>query len=113
MNIFSWWDLHDYLMTVSVKPTEATELILDWHFFCRDKAQNAWYHGNGRPQRQDPTGAAGTELGHEIDPVAKYKYCKHLDFQAGYSHFFPGSFIQRTGPSPDADWAFFQMMYRF
>lgn len=113
MNLFSWKNLHDYQASLSIKPTKKVGISLDWHFFRLDKARDAWYDCNGRPQRHDPTGAAGTELGHEIDLMAKYKYCEHLDLQAGYAHFFPGSFIRRTGPSPDADWVFFQLMYRF
>jgi len=113
MNIFAWMNLQDYQMTLSAKPTDAIDLLLDYHFFRLDQAQDAWYYGNGRPQRQDPTGAAGTELGHEIDLIVKYKWSDHCRFRAGYSHFFPGTFIRRTGPSPDADWVYVQWMYEF
>lgn len=113
MNLFSWKNLHDYQASLSIKPTKKVALSLDWHFFRLDKAKDAWYYCNGRPQREDPTGAAGTELGHEIDLIAKYKCSEHLDFQTGYAHFFPGRFIRRTGPSPDADWVFVQLVYGF
>ena len=113
MNLFSWKNLHDYQVSLGIKPTKELGVSLDWHFFRLDKAKDAWYYGNGRPQRQDPTGAAGTELGQEIDLTAKYKCSEQLDLQAGYAHFFPGTFIRRTGPSRDADWAFAQLVYRY
>lgn len=113
MNIFAWRNLQDYQVTLTAKPTDAIDLLLDYHFFRLDKAQDAWYYGNGRPQRQDPTGAAGNELGHEIDLIVKYRWSDHCRLRFGYSHFFPGAFIQRTGPSPDADWAYAQWMYEF
>ena len=113
MNIFAWRNLQDYQMTVSAKATDAIDVLLDYHFFPLDKARDAWYYGNGRPQRHDPTGAAGTELGHEIDLIVKYKWSDHYRLRAGYSHFFPGDFIRRTGPSPAADWVYVQCMHEF
>lgn len=96
-----------------MKPTAKTELLLDWHYFELDAAQDAWYYSNGRPQRQDPTGGSGRELGHELDFIAMDQWSEQWRFRAGYSHFFPGSFIRRTGPSPQADWVYFQMLYEF
>lgn len=111
MNLFSWKNLHDYQASLGIKPTPKTGVTLDWHFFRLDKAADAWYYCNGRPQRRDPTGAAGTELGHEIDLIAKCQYSDACRFQVGYAHFFPGTFLKRTGAHPDCDWFFFQVMY--
>jgi hypothetical protein len=113
MNIFAWKNLRDYQATASVKPTDKAEIILDWHYFELDRAQDAWYYGNGRPQRWDPTGESGRRLGHEIDLTIHYKYSDHLRLRAGYSHFFPGTFIRRTGKSPQADWVHLQTMWEF
>jgi len=113
MNLFAWMNLQDYQTSLSLEPGEKLDVRLDWHYFRLDKARDAWYYCNSRPQRWDPTGAAGSDLGHEIDLVVKYKCSRCLNLQAGYAHFFPGLFIQRTGPSPDADWAFVQGMLRF
>ena len=96
MNLFSWKNLHDYQASLSIKPTKKVNVSLDWHFFRLDKAMDAWHYCNGGPQRHDPTGAAGAELGHEIDLIVKYKSSEHLDFQTGYAHFLPGLFV-----SPD------------
>jgi hypothetical protein len=112
MNLFSWRNLHDYQTQLSIQPTEKTKIVLDWHFFELDRARDAWYYCNGRPQRQDPTGASGRALGHEIDLVARYQHDKYLELQAGYAHFFAGEFIHNTGPSPDADWVFVQLFYK-
>jgi hypothetical protein len=45
--------------------------------------------------------------------LATYRHSEHLEFKAGYAHFFAGSFLERTGPSPDADWFFLQTQYSF
>ncbi len=70
-------------------------------------------YGNNRLQRWDPTGASGQQLGHEIDRTLHYKVSDRLRLRAGYSHFFPGTFIRRTGTSPQADWIHLQTMWKF
>ena len=113
MNLFSWMNIHDFQLSCGLKPTERTTASVDWHWFYLDEAKDAWYYCNGRPQRRDPTGQAGSAVGQEIDLVVSHKYSDHLKFQAGYAHFFPGGFLKDTGPSPDADWVFFQTLYSF
>jgi hypothetical protein len=113
MNIFAWKNLRDYQATASVKPSDKAEIILDWHYFELDQARDAWYYGNGRPQRWDPTGDSGRRLGHEVDLTLHYRYSDRLRLRAGYSHFFPGTFIRRTGTSPQADWVHLQTMWEF
>lgn len=113
MNIFAWQNLRDYQATLNMQPTDKTQLMLEWHYFQQDAAQDAWYYSNGRPQRQDPSGASGRDLGDEIDFIAHYHWSDHVHFRTGYSHFFPGGFIRRTGPSPQANWVYFQVTYEF
>jgi len=113
MNFLPWMNLHDYQLSLSVKPIKKAKLSLDYHIFRLDKAKDAWYWRNDRPARQDTTGKAGRDLGQELDLILNYKHSKHWEFMAGYCHFFPGTFIKRTGPSPDADWFFFQTAYSF
>jgi hypothetical protein len=86
---------------------------VDYHLFRLDQRKDAWYWSSGRSARQDATGKAGPNLGQEIDAILNYKYSRHWEFMAGYSHFFPGAFMERTGASPDADWFFVQMQYSF
>ena len=113
MNLFSWMNIHDFQLSCGVKPTKKTKASLDWHLFYLDEAKDSWYYCNGRGQRRDPTGRAGSSVGQEIDLVVSYKYSDHLKFETGYGHFFPGRFLNDTGKSPDADWVFFQILYSF
>ena len=113
MNLFAWKNLHDYQVSLSAKPHQKLKVALDWHLFRLDEAGDAWYYCSGRPQRRDPTGDAGKGLGQEIDLIVTYKHSQHLEFMGGYAHFFAGSFVERTGPSPDADWFFLQTQYSF
>ena len=112
INFFAWMNLQDIQFSFSVQPVRKLKVMVDYHFFRLDDRKDAWYWCNGQPARRDATGRAGSSLGQEIDLVVSYRLGHHR-FLAGYAHFFPGSFIERTGPSPDADWLFFQCLYAF
>jgi hypothetical protein len=113
MNFFCWMNVRDYEVTLSVRPVPKVKVSLEHHFFRLDEAKDAWYWSSGRPARRDATGNAGADVGQEMDLAVAYDYNKHLKFLAGYSHFFPGRFLRRTGASPDADWLFLQVVYSF
>lgn len=114
MNLCSWMNIEDYQLTFSVQPTEKLKLWIDYHYLDLDKAADAWYYASRQVQRQDATGNSGTELGHEIDLMAKWQATKNIEIMAGYAHFFAGDFIKNTpGGSDDADWAFIQFRYSF
>jgi len=113
MNFFSWRNLQDYQVSVSCRPHKKTQVAVDYHVFRLDDDRDGWYWCSGLPARRDPTGEAGSKVGQEIDVLATYRHSDHLTFKAGYAHFFAGSFLERTGPSPDADWFFFQTQYSF
>jgi hypothetical protein len=110
MNLFSWMNIQDYEINFSTKPVKKAKLSADFHFFRLDEAKDAWYYSTGQAQRRDTGGNAGRNLGDELDLIATYKHSKHLEVQAGYAHFWPGDFIERTGPSPDAEWFFLQTL---
>jgi hypothetical protein len=46
-------------------------------------------------------------------PTFHYKAAHWFDIRSGYCLFFPGDFIKKTGPDPDASWAFFQTVFSF
>jgi hypothetical protein len=35
----------------------------------------------------------------------------HIELMAGFGRFFPGSFVERTGPAAPANWYFAQASY--
>ena len=66
-----------------------------------------------------PGGAAGDQLGQELDVTLKIAL-EHWRFQAGYSHFFAGevpeeaaSFVSTTVAGDDSDWAYVMATVRF
>ena len=54
---------------------------------------------------------AGLHVGREIDLTVRYGFSigrVSTSLEVGYSHFFTGAYVRDTGPSADADFAYFQ-----
>jgi hypothetical protein len=114
MNFFSWMNLLDYQATFRVRPTDALSVSLDYHYFLLASDRDAWYWCTGKPLARDARGRSGSELGHEIDLLARWTIRKDLELFLGYAHFFPGNFVGiASTDADDADWAFVQLLYRF
>lgn len=114
INIFSGENLQDYILTFSVNPCKRCKIWLDYHYFRLAASSDAWYYCSNRAVRRDATGGSGQSLGQEIDLMMKWNLTDDLEFQAGYAHFFPCSFINDTaGDNGPIDWAFIQFMYSF
>ncbi|MEO8440518.1 MAG: alginate export family protein [Spartobacteria bacterium] len=98
---------------VSVKcASDKLTMRAESHFFWRAEAADALYNAGGGVVRR---GAPGTskDVGTELDFVANYRFNRHFDVEAGYSHFFPGTFIKQTGPDSDINFFYFQTQFYF
>jgi hypothetical protein len=97
---------------VSAKPTDALTLRAALHLFWRVSDDDALYNAGGGVVRAG-TGSNALEVGQEIDFTAQYRLNRNSVVEAGYSHFFAGSFIEDTGTSEDMDWVYAQISYVF
>jgi len=48
---------------------------------------------------RDPTGGSGNFLGHDVELRAQWKINDNLEFDAGYDHWFKGSYFDRLPAS--------------
>jgi len=124
MDFMSWRNMHNLKLESSVKPWGKWLLQGDLHFFWLDEVEDAWYNAGGTlvrvPIVLTPLGEGpptpvtpDTFLGQEIDLTARYTYNKQFQILTGYSHFFPGPFVEATGPADDANWFFLQTTMGF
>ncbi len=97
---------------VSFKPIPKLNLALDTHNFWRADSNDALYNKNGGVVRP---GAPGTSnnVGVEVDLTLKYQLDRHTQFEMGYGHFFPGEFIQQSGPHRAGDFGYLSLQYTF
>ena len=48
-----------------------------------------------------------------MDLTVVYTVDIHTKMLVGFSHFFAGTFIERSGPSRDIDFVYLQLQYTF
>ena len=119
-NYLGWADLvgrqniHDFNLHMFLYPTKWMTVWLQYHRFWLDSPKDALYNAGGVAYRRDATGAAGTDVGHEVDAIVNFHVTKHSDVMTGYSHLFGGDFLQRTaGPNAAVDSSFFFVQYSY
>ena len=111
LNLFFWANIRDAEVDFSVKPHPGIELFVEYHHFRLDQATDAWYTTGLNAYRRDPAGQSGTALGDELDFRATWTLWNHLELMGGYGRFFPGGFVEITGPASPANWFFVQATY--
>ena len=106
----------DFNLGVQLTPIEKLKAQISAHFFWRDSTADGVYNAGGVQYRAGSAGAS-SEIGQELDFRLVYQFDRHLKGLLGYSHFFPGSFIEQsgaaTGATKDIDFFYVQLEYSF
>lgn len=98
MDLVLWQNIHALQLGVRAKPLDWLSLHADTHHFWLASREDAWYTPGIGPARRDPTGAARSYLGSELNLYARSVLLdEHLVLLAGFSHFFAGDYVRDTG----------------
>src|SRR5437867_6316668 len=97
---------------VSISPIQGLTLSAQQYFFWRASDQDAIYNKSGAVLRPG-TATTARYVGAETDVLATYNFTRHLQGSAGYSHFFTGEFIDKTGKNRDSDFYYVAIQYTF
>jgi hypothetical protein len=95
-----------------VTPLRNVTLSLQQYVFWRASDRDAIYNKAGAVLRPG-TGTTASYVGAETDLLGTYQATRHLLVYAGYSHFFAGEFIKKTGPHGDSDFVYGAIQYTF
>ncbi len=106
-------NIHAAHVRIDLLPLKKTKVWLQFYSFWLDEKKDALYNAGGAPIRRDATGGSGTYVGSELDIVAKYQLDRHSSILAGYSHFWPGQFIEDTGSHKAIDFVYLQYQFTF
>lgn len=90
----------------------ALNLRLNLHQLWRASQADGIYNTGGKLFRSDSNSNA-SDLGLAFDSVLSYDLDKHLSFEAGYSYFRPGQFMQDSGSAADLNFAYLSSTYKF
>lgn len=105
-------NVHAIKTQLKLKLNKKLTAWADFHTFFADQDNDAMYSANGSKLRTS-SGGGSRKFGHELDLTMKYALNIHTTVLVGWAHFFPGGFVERTGPSEDADLIYAQVEYKF
>jgi hypothetical protein len=106
-------NIRDWNIQAYAYPTNWVTTGIQYHVFRLDSNKDALYNAAGQATRQDRTGKAGDNVGSEIDVLVNFHLTDRQDVFLNYCHFFPGPFIQATGPSFGLDFVYAQYSLRW
>ncbi len=112
LDIFGWRNGHDVVAHFQARPSESFWFEVAFHGFWLDQSEDAWYGADLMPIRSFPA-ADDRQLGYELDISAKYWLSPAVWLWFGYSHFFPGDYVDETGDDPATDWVWLQLTADF
>lgn len=112
MNFTYWKNIQQVRADLILNPTIRMSFRSEYHVYFLASNKDAWY-SPGKALRIDKQGQSGSFIGQEADFTYSYKFTNWLNFLGGYCFFFPGEFIENTGVSQMASWAFGQLTFNF
>ncbi len=101
-------NIKDWNFRLSAKPLENVVLTAWYHIYRLEEARDALYNAAGVPIRRDITGAAGKDVGQELDLTILWNVFPGHTLLFGYSRFYAGDFLANTGNGDDADFFYTQ-----
>lgn len=113
MDMVGRQNIHDVNAHLYVYPTPWMTCWVQYHHFWLDQSTDALYNPGGVAYRRDATGAAGTNVGDEINFVVNFHLTRYSDILASYNKLFGGSFLDNTaGPNRASDAEALYLMFQ-
>jgi Alginate export len=108
----SWQNIISPSAGVEFTPVRDLKLSLQQYFFWRASDRDALYNSSLAVTRPGTTTSA-RYIGAETDLLATYDFTRHLHGYAGYSYFFPGEFIHKSGRHKSSNYLYAALEYTF
>jgi hypothetical protein len=121
MEMQGWRNMKELAFDVTYKPDAKLNVGLQYHVFQLYDNKDGWYGAGGTLNKRvggsyiDATGAAGGDVGQEIELCGTYALNKNHVLQFGVAKFLPGSFIKSFNGSATRDqyWCYFGITSKF
>ncbi len=113
LDIVGRQNIHDLNFQLQFYPQKWLQLRMQYHIFHLASATDALYNARGQAIRQDITGAAGKDVGKEIDLLGNIHLTPHQNFLFGYSQLFAGRFVKQTGSAKVPSYTYAQYSIRW
>lgn len=108
-DLFCWQNTITPKIYLDVRPLDKLRINLSYgvHWLASDN--DAWVITN----RRDRNGRSDDFVAQEVDLQVRYQIDPRIELEAGYSHLFPGPFIENTGEADDGDLFYVQTTLHF
>lgn len=93
---FYWSNISSPGIRLILNPLPALRLDLKFRAWYLAQSRDAWVNSG----LQDPSGAAGNVLGQDVEVGVRWNPSPNLSIDAGYDHFFKGSYIRTCQEIP-------------
>jgi hypothetical protein len=108
-----WRNAHNLQLAAQFKPSAKWTFTPRYHWLWLASSKDFLYAANGSSVVRDVTGAAGKNIGTEIDLIGGYAATKQMTLSFGYAHLFPGTFLKKTTQGNGYDFPFAMVGYNF
>jgi hypothetical protein len=105
----NFFDLHPAL---DLHITEKVKFTVDWDIFWRQSLRDGIY-GSGLNLLRSGKKSRARYIGSQPEVQVELAVDRHIFILANYAHFFPGPFIEDTGPSRSVDFVTTWITYKF
>jgi hypothetical protein len=112
-DLLGWRNMQALRGTLALAPMTGHLLSADLHRFRLREAGGAWKDAGGEVLGHDPSGAAGRDIGHEVDLLYRFPLRKQLTILTGYSAFFPGRFARTVRGPGTQHFGYAQALFKF
>lgn len=93
-------NIHDLNVHAYFYPAPWITVWTQYHHFWLDSPTDALYNAGGVAIRRDPTGAAGRNVGDELNLVVNFHLARYTDVLVSCNKLYGGRFLQQTaGPN--------------
>jgi len=107
-----WKNIHHVRGGLELKPTKKLSASTSYHSWWLANTHDGLYAASGALVARVLTGA-GRHVGQEVDVQAGYPLNSQIQIAPGYSHIFPGTFLNKATPGKAYNLGYLMVTYQF
>lgn len=108
-----WKNIHHLRGGLELKPTAKLSISTSYHSWWLANIHDGLYSVSGALVARIPDGSAGRHVGQEFDVQGGYPLSPQIQIAPGYSHIFPGTFLNNATPGKAYNLGYLMVTYQF
>jgi len=108
-----WKNIHHVRGGLELKPTTKLSASTSYHSWWLADIHDGLYAASGALVARVANGSAGRHVGQEVDVQAGYPLTPQIQIAPGYSHIFPGTFLNNATPGKSYNLGYLMVTYQF